>query len=469
MNETAKRKSPFHFDMLEVVAGLQVIAALMLITGLIVTLTSGLASQSAGFEDRESGTPLLQFLVLAGYLPAALFMIARPDLPLRIFKQAWVYFALILLAIVSVSWAVEPATSFRRLIALLVATVFFIHVATWYTPRRFLLLLAGFASAVTVLSAVSVVIPGVGITSDGVHSGTMRGIFFMKNIFGDFEALAIITMGVVAMIIRDPRYRLALIGLSALAFVELLLSDSRTPLIGLVLSAAAMIAANFLYRPSRWQRSFTQGVRNGIVGLGILFAGVIMPLVGALTLSALGRDMTLSGRTHLWEYAIGKGIDRPWLGVGYKSFWTDSVTFDLRTLHDHWSTGEGTKALTANAHNGFLEVWLDLGFVGLSLLLLLFAVAAFKANRQLQRTLDPVYIWHIGAITYVASYYLTESGVLQQNTTSWFVFSYAFLSICAQEIRDKKTSRVKTPSRRKQIARPQEAGLLATDGPATYS
>jgi exopolysaccharide production protein ExoQ len=276
-------------------------------------------------------------------------------------------------------------------------------------------------------------------------------------------------MGVVATLIRDPRYRLALIGLCALAFIELLLSDSRTPLLSLVLSAAAMIAANFLYRPSRWQRNFTQGVRNGIVALGVLFAGVIVPLTAALTLAALGRDLTLSGRTHLWEYAIGKGIDRPWLGVGYKSFWTDSVTFDLRTLHDHWSTGEGTKALTANAHNGFLEVWLDLGFVGLALLLALFAVAAFKANRQLKQTRDPVYIWHIGAITYVASYYLTESGVMQQNTTSWFVLSYAFLSICAQEIRDKKTSRIRATSWRKPIVSPSKLGILQSNEPKTYS
>ena len=86
-----------------------------------------------------------------------------------------------------------------------------------------------------------------------------------------------------------------------------------------------------------------------IIGLGI-----ITPFVGGSTIAAftstVGRNATLTGRTEVWAGLLPDVMRQPFLGYGFGSFWT------LRRILDH-HIGE--------AHNGYLEVCLGLGFVGL--------------------------------------------------------------------------------------------------------
>jgi len=45
-------------------------------------------------------------------------------------------------------------------------------------------------------------------------------------------------------------------------------------------------------------------------------------LVGNTAIAnALGRDVTLTGRTSIWAVVLDKISKHPWLGYGYKGFW----------------------------------------------------------------------------------------------------------------------------------------------------
>src|SRR5262245_1786846 len=88
------------------------------------------------------------------------------------------------------------------------------------------------------------------------------------------------------------------------------------------------------------------------LGLDYLFG-----LQGLIT-SAVGRDPTLTGRTELWEMILPL-TPNPVLGAGYEGFWLG------RRLLAMWA------ALwwqPIQAHNGYIEVYLNLGFVGLLIL-----------------------------------------------------------------------------------------------------
>jgi O-antigen ligase len=68
---------------------------------------------------------------------------------------------------------------------------------------------------------------------------------------------------------------------------------------------------------------------------------------------ALGRDETFTGRTWIWEAVIPEFKHMPWLGHGFQSFWTTewrAMVFGM-----------------PYAHNGYLDILLELGVVGLAL------------------------------------------------------------------------------------------------------
>lgn len=76
-------------------------------------------------------------------------------------------------------------------------------------------------------------------------------------------------------------------------------------------------------------------------------------------LSSVGRDMTLTGRTELWKEVINMDIN-PLIGTGYYSFWLGNRLEKLWSKF-WWRPNQ--------AHNGYLEIYLNLGLIGLFLLI----------------------------------------------------------------------------------------------------
>ena len=73
----------------------------------------------------------------------------------------------------------------------------------------------------------------------------------------------------------------------------------------------------------------------------------------------LGRDATLTGRTDLWKELLAQPLN-PLLGPGYQSFWQTPAAAQL---------GEKFYFIPNQAHNGYLEVYIQTGMISLFLLL----------------------------------------------------------------------------------------------------
>jgi O-antigen ligase len=90
-------------------------------------------------------------------------------------------------------------------------------------------------------------------------------------------------------------------------------------------------------------------------------------------ISIMGKDTTLTGRTDLWADLLNIRID-PLIGAGYKSFWVGPWVPDL------W----GKYAFRVNqAHNGYLEVYLNGGLIGVGLLLAMIISTGSKLKKEL--------------------------------------------------------------------------------------
>ena len=99
--------------------------------------------------------------------------------------------------------------------------------------------------------------------------------------------------------------------------------------------------------------------------------GLAQGILDFFIVDILGRDLTLTSRTDVWPMLLGK-VDNPLVGSGFNSFWTGDRLADV-----YGQLG------IIQAHNGYLETYLNGGLVGVALLVLLLISVIRKANKQL--------------------------------------------------------------------------------------
>lgn len=106
--------------------------------------------------------------------------------------------------------------------------------------------------------------------------------------------------------------------------------------------------------------------------------GVSAPFLGgsnvAVFSASLGRDETLTGRTETWAELVPVVMERPLLGVGFGSFWTTERREFYQMSH---------------GHNGYLDVLLQLGGVGLGV----YVIWLLSCARRLHASLSANYDW----------------------------------------------------------------------------
>jgi len=145
-----------------------------------------------------------------------------------------------------------------------------------------------------------------------------------------------------------------------------------------------------------------------------LYATILNPNVGIA--SAMGKDPTLTGRTDVWQ-AVIEMAPNPWFGAGFESFWLGSRLTKLRDMFV-WQPNE--------AHNGYIEVYLNLGWIGLSLLAVVLVSGYRRVVRGVRQDTDTGRLM-LAYFVVAIIYNLTEAG-FRMFSPVWIAF---LLSIAA--------------------------------------
>lgn len=96
----------------------------------------------------------------------------------------------------------------------------------------------------------------------------------------------------------------------------------------------------------------------------LVFSLTVIPLFAPL-FEAMGKDATLTGRTPMWRQLIAVMTEHnSFTGFGFTMFWKDPVAVKL--FHDGFSRGSWGNTMTYGAHNALLEIWLDVGLIGIA-------------------------------------------------------------------------------------------------------
>jgi exopolysaccharide production protein ExoQ len=151
--------------------------------------------------------------------------------------------------------------------------------------------------------------------------------------------------------------------------------------------------------------------------LAYAVSAVVTLTVAQLTLgifddivSLTGHEATIIGRANLWHDLLAVPIN-PIVGVGFESFWLGD------RLQAIWSTHWWHPT---QAHNGYLETYLNLGLVGLAILLGFIASIFFKIRVELLRNFE----WgrfRLGLFVAILLHNWTEAS-FRGLGLSWFMF-----------------------------------------------
>ncbi len=289
----------------------------------------------------------------------------------RLLARSWPLLLALGWIALTILWAPYPDLSSRRVgILFTVAAVGMGLALTCKSPVSFfrtMVLLTGVIMTLNVFSLVA--LPGLAITESGVI-----GMHSHKNVAGQTTLVAFIVWFVAAATTRDLRWKAIFGGGALVWFGFLVLTQSKTSLGIAVLTPFVMLGAYAVAR--------TQGlVRMCLIALMVAgFALVWSTFLGlGITvekfLLLVFRDLTFTGRTALWEFLWGEVANQPLLGLGYGSFWHTGLRLSPINFATGWA------AIAGQAHNGYLDLIVQTGYVGLSLALICVVRSLYLAVR----------------------------------------------------------------------------------------
>ena len=207
---------------------------------------------------------------------------------------------------------------------------------------------------------------------------------------------------------EDPGVRredkLLTIALACMIGWLMMMADSMTSVATLMVGMLLMVAMGF--------PSLRRAVKAPVgIGFWVVVFALVVWLVGGfeIALNMLGRDVTFTGRTEIWEKVLSVKVN-PIIGVGYESFWLGEI---LKMFGHHYSPPN-------QSHNGYIEIYVNLGIIGLVFVAGIFVSFARKAIRSMGPSLYSGTV-QLSFFLIFWIYNMTEYGFRPLNSM-WLVF-----------------------------------------------
>jgi exopolysaccharide production protein ExoQ len=385
--------------------------------------TSGAKGSSLASTVSASNTLQGQLFQAGMWGIACVLMLSHWKAILRSCSEMKAIMSLSLLAPVSALWSQDPGNSLRRGGFLVLGTLFAFYLVQRFSVKQLaqVLVITGvLAGALGVVA--SIAFPQIGV--DAFNGGAWQGIFRSKN--GCAQVMLFLTTPAIMITFSSRYMNLMRYLLIALTSVFLVMSNAKTAWILAPGYLCLMAVFSWMRKLSRRDALFLLIAGGVSLGVAVISCLYLLPFI----LNLLGKEGTISGRLPLWGSAILSGLKRPILGYGYASFWTGMM-------------GESLNIFTATgfeihqAQNGLLEIWLELGAVGVLLMTVTLISALRDALTCFQHGHTNVVNWYIGLIVLTICYNIDETFLATAHSIPWLLYIVACsgLAIEAKKLR----------------------------------
>lgn len=395
-------------------------------------LSSWLSLGGPGAETSyNEGSPVDRAVFFA-LLISGLVVLARRqiDWPSLLARNKLVTLYL-LYCLVSVLWSDEPFIGFKRWVKDLGNPIMALLILTDPRPlEAFGVVVSRLAILWLPLSVLFVrYFPELGRVHHVDGTPLYTGVGHQKNALG--QMCLVTGLYFVWFLLRQrDRYdawtrgrKLRLMLMVAMMAYLLYMSNSQTSLGALLLAGAALWLS---------QRAFVRRAPRRLVALVLLAGATIAALQAAFdvktrVLEMLGRDPSLTNRTDLWALLYEFSTD-PVVGSGFMSFWAGD------RLEQIWAR-LGTPVL--QAHSGYLEQYLNLGYVGVAFILLMLANALRSARQQAPVEPDIASL-RVAIVLAAAAYNYTEAAFYGVNNM-WILLLTGVMTVPGSVVRGATT------------------------------
>ncbi len=342
----------------------------------------------------NSALPSAVFLLLGTLLGTRL--IGNWNLVLEAVRREWLIAFIVSVALVSILWSPDSIQTFRRFGAFAIATLVGYYLVVRYELARINRMLAYVLIIGTILNYLWVFgLPQYGI--DLSVDANWTGITSQRNVLGRLSVLSALVFSVAY---REHRsMRLVYLLFLGLQLPLVLGTGSKTSLASFLITPVFL----FIYQAFRARKTLYGAVAVSLFGGAAFAISVATASLDQLT-RALDRDVTLTGRTILWEDLIAEGSSRPFTGFGWEAFWGGWFS----PSHEIWITHNW---LPPTAHNVFLDMFLSLGLLGFVPMIVLVARGIVRASRHVRYVDGAVGLWPLGFFSMLMMISVTESGV----------------------------------------------------------
>jgi exopolysaccharide production protein ExoQ len=343
------------------------------------------------------------------------------SLLLRTLRGNFALLLLLIWAALSVVWSqdrIHTVSEAGTLVGTTLIVMWMAQTIDWQSQLKIILWAGAISGVLSVAFAVA--LPSRGI--DYAHgSAAWQGIFFSKNHLGRMM-LFFLTPAFYfragpnqTLLTRALRYSYIVLCLGLIG-----MSRSKTA-IAVAAIYLVFTAAMFVSRRLRaMDRKFL------ILALAILFsvsALMILPNLTALVLE-MGGDPTLTGRTVIWSQLLISFWKHPWTGYGYGAFWGEG---------EGWAAFMriyGSMHFAASyAHSGYIDVLLQLGGVGLTLIIAMIAKATYTVLREIGGEQSARVEWCSAILFASVIYNVDEVTYAAARALPWIVLLLACLNL----------------------------------------
>lgn len=362
--------------------------------------------------------------LLAIHIFALIVVLTNRDRLAYIATRDFWFISVIIFSIASVSWSNTFSVSLSGVRLLVLLFVLACYMAMSYTLEQQLNFITWTLGFTTVVSL------GVELLKPNPFSQAWQGILPHKNGFAIYMVIAFYLF-VNQILFRRNLKKTVKVGLFVLAAITvscLLLSQAK-----------AALAVFFICLPTYglyWiagQKRFNSKLFLSLFFL-YMFLGILVTLVfgsNYIVTELLGKDLTYNGRTEIWGYLIERvNSTQPLLGFGYRGFWQDPNEWKAMKSTFSWLLGleEGG----GNSHSGFVELFLWLGWIGISMVILSILSVATKLAKVFFLNKKMEYFWSIQLLIIAVLYNCSEVTISFFGDRNYGFFIYACIVMALQ-------------------------------------
>jgi O-antigen ligase len=351
----------------------------------------------------------LSGFVVAGYKQVLSNLKRNPLIP-----------AMLALAVCSAVWSASVQITLQMSIEVGLCTLFACYLSARYTPERLMQLLIFMGVASAVLSVFFVfALPAYGLFQ-GYGGGAWQGICDHKNTLGISMAFLLSPV-----FFTDAYGRVRKLLYSALLIFLIYKSQSRSAwfdTVGLLLFVGWLS----LVRRVRARELPPILLMTATVGAAAILLGFhFWPMLT----TSMGKDPTMTGRQGIYIEVWRSILKRPILGYGFGAFWYGGNFESQRIgLAVRWPN-------IGYAENGFMELALQSGFLGVGLLIAMIAGAIARGTSLLRsRHYSPRVGWYLTILFLAALTNIDAGWFMTLNTLDWVLILVACIGM-NQEMR----------------------------------